>query len=100
MGDKIYCGNAREKRFNDGNSVLNATIDIDALTKAFNEFGWTTDAGKRKIKVKIAANRNGADQYNNTHYIEVDTWKPNSQPVENKPAAPALPASFESDIPF
>lgn len=76
--NKIYCGNGKEKTFQDGGSIIEVMLDVDDLAKNFNEHGFTTQQGKRKIKVKVCRGRN-IDQYGNTHYVEIDTWKPNSQ---------------------
>lgn len=107
MSEKIYCGNGKGRNFDGGGSVVNVTLDVDVLAMAFKEHGWTTDAGKRKIKVKVCTNRDGTDNYGNTHYAEVDTWKPDpnrqhsdrSQPYQAPQQSPP-PASFEDDIPF
>lgn len=119
---KIYCGNGTEKRFNNGGSIIEVTLDVDALAKNFNEHGFTTGQGKRKIKVKVCQSRE-VDQYGNTHYVEVDTWKPqpkgrpdypqqqggsggqNSQGFRGdgnqaRPPIQGPPPQFEDDIPF
>ncbi len=76
--NKIYCGSAKEKTFNDGGSILNVSLNLDDIENAFGEYGFTTQAGKRIIKVKIGKRRSeGA--YGETHTVEVDTWKPNQQ---------------------
>lgn len=76
--DKIYCGNGKEKFFNNGGSIIEVTLDVDVLARNFNEHGFTSNGQNpsRKIKVKIAARRE-VDSYGNSHYVEIDTWKPN-----------------------
>jgi len=44
----------------------------------------------KKEKLKIAKKKDGADEYGKTHYIEVDTWKPEPKKVE----------PVEDDLPF
>jgi len=78
MGNKIYCGNGKEKQFQNGGSLIEVMLDIDTLAKNFDAYGFRTQAGKRKIRVKVCQSRE-VDQYGNTHYVEVDTWKPSPQ---------------------
>ncbi len=80
MSDKIYCGNGKEKVFQDGGSIIEVLLDVDDLAKNFKEHGFTTNGNppKRKIRIKVCRSRN-VDQYGNTHYAEIDTWKPNQQ---------------------
>lgn len=75
MADRIYVGNGKEKTFPDGGTIVTITVDIDAIMTACRDYGFTTDAGKRKIKLKVGRRRD-VDQYGNTHNVEVDTWKP------------------------
>ena len=114
--NKIYCGSAKEKTFSDGGSILNVSLNLDDIENAFGEYGFTTQAGKRIIKVKIGKRRSeGA--YGETHTVEVDTWKPNQQqsttyqqkPETKYPAKQGQETQyqqqpdengFESDIPF
>lgn len=75
MSERIYCGNGKEKRFPDGGSIVTITVDLDTLIREFPNYGFTTDAGKRKIRLKVGQRRE-VDQYGNSHLVEVDTWKP------------------------
>jgi hypothetical protein len=50
--------------------------------------------GKKYIKVNVSAKKDGADEYGKTHYLAVDTFKPEAK----KESAPA-PAEDE-DLPF
>lgn len=79
MPDRIYCGNGKEKRFPDGGSIVTITVDLDTLIREFPNYGFTTDAGKRKIRLKVGQRRE-VDQYGNSHLVEVDTYKPTSKP--------------------
>lgn len=75
MSERIYCGNGKEKKFENGGSIITITVDIDTLIREFPNYGFTTDAGKRKVRLKIGQRRE-IDQYGNSHLVEVDTWKP------------------------
>ena len=75
MSDKIYVGNGKERKFDNGGSIITITVDIDAVMTACKDYGFTTEAGKRKIRLKVSQRRE-VDQYGNSHAVEVDTWKP------------------------
>lgn len=96
MSNKIYCGNAKEKRFNDGGSIIEVMLDVDVLAKSFKEHGFTTEQGKRKIRIKVCKSRE-VDQYGNSHYAEVDTWKPDASRANNTVAS--AKKTFQDDIP-
>ena len=109
MSDKVYCGNAKNHNFSDGGSVLNVMLDIDVLAHNFKQYGFTTEQGKRKMKIKIHENRE-VDRYGNTHSVTVDTWKPEQRPPESRQSADRQPgdasakypnkANYDDDIPF
>jgi len=77
MTDKIYCGSGKERRFRDGGFIIGVTLDIETLQKSFREHGFITAQGKKKIKINVSARRE-IDQYGNTHYVTIDTWKPDT----------------------
>ena len=96
--EKIYVGNGVEKF--DGDVVefaLNLSKLKDAGEHVF-EFN-----GQKYIKLKVCKNREGINQYGKTHYVEVNTFKPEAKqeaapaPV---PAPVAAVAGFDDDIPF
>ena len=91
MSEKIYIGTAKEKTFDDGGSIVDIMLSLDGMKEHFENYGFITDKGMHKIKL-ILSKRREEDQYGNTHYITLNTWKPESRetPSEN----------FEDDIPF
>ena len=93
MSDKIYIGNGKEKTFDNGGSVINCMITMDGLSQIFKDHGFTTQNGVKKLKL-IIGKRREIDQYGNSHYVQIDTWKPDQQ------TAPAPAEDFEDDIPF
>jgi len=105
MSEKIYVGNGKEKTFDNGGSIINVTLDVDDLAKAFKEYGWTTPGQKRKIKVNVSKGRE-LDQYGNTHYVVVDTWKPTATPETHSNTADVTKQdsvtndTFQDDVPF
>lgn len=108
MSDKIYVGNGKVKSF-DWGSVLNATLDLDALVLQYGAHGFANQKGDRKIKVTVMK-RKEPDDYGNTHYITLDTWHPDNykrpQSVklvegEEIPEAPKSGYDYsDEDIPF
>lgn len=66
MSDKIYCGSGKAGKYG-----INLNLCLSDLPKEhINEY-----KGKKYIKLKVGEKRQ-ADQYGKTHYLEVDTWKP------------------------
>jgi len=82
MSEKIYCGSGKEKKFENGGSIIKVCLDMDLLQRMFDQYGFTTNGGKKMIKVNVSQRRE-IDQYENTHYVTIDTFKP-----EGKPSAP------------
>ena len=72
MADKIFCGDG--KAFGQYESVK-ISVCLDDLPE---EFIKTAKNGKRYVSMVLNKKRE-PDQYGKTHYIEVDTWKPNVQ---------------------
>lgn len=110
--DKLFCGSGKKVEFNNGGSILKMTINVDQLMQAIDQgHGFKgRESGVQYIKVEAKRKRE-ADQHGNTHYLEVDTWKPEQQPQQNwgnrggyadqhKPAQQDQGARFEDDIPF
>ena len=83
--DKVYVGNGKEL-FN--GDVVSFALNLTKLGKAkehYFEFN-----GEKFIKLKVCKKKGGADQYGKTHYIEVDTFKPNQQQAQPQ----------DEDVPF
>ncbi len=120
MSERIFVGNGKEKQLKYG-PIIDIVIDVDSILREYEEHGFMTEQGKRKIKLKVGG-RKDVDQYGNTHFVEVDTWKPNqgqqqsvnyeshdqSKPAEeNNSQSAGSPyssynagESFKDDIPF
>jgi len=84
--DKIFVGSGKARTFPDGGSIIACTIDLNDLAKASKEFGFVSDkgnsAGHTKVKVDVKKRRE-PDQFGNTHYLEVNTWKPTQNRVDD-----------------
>lgn len=74
MSEKIYCGTGKKITFQDGGSLIKLLIgpnDLQAINQwAQGNNGWTN--------IKVCSRRE-PDQRGNTHYLEIDQWKPESQ---------------------
>ena len=99
MSDKIYCGNGKEKTFQDGGSIISVMLDLDTLEREFANYGFTTDQKKRKIRINVGKRRE-VDQYGNTHLISIDTWKPAQQGHPASKPAPGNDDGFQDEIPW
>ena len=63
-----------------------------------SDYITTAKNGKRYINLKLSPKKE-TDQYGKTHYLEIDTWKPeprNAQPQNNWANSDAI----ESGVPF
>jgi len=103
--EKIYCGSAKRKEFSDGGNIMNVSLDLDELNKRFKVYGFETRAGKKIIKLKISKRRE-PDQYDNTHSVMIDTWKPENQESQTPsggqgfgtPRQESAPPSLDNNI--
>ncbi len=85
--EKIYVGSGVSKF--DGDQV---EFSVDLSNPGIKEHMFEID-GKSYIKLKVCAKKDGVDQYGKTHYVIIDTWKPD--PSKSKAKAEA-----EADVPF
>ena len=67
--EKIYVGGGKEKF--EGNMVQISVCLTDLPKEHVFEFD-----GKKYIKLNVVKKKE-VDQYGKSHYIEVDTWRPN-----------------------
>jgi|TARA_R110002012_G_scaffold310425_1_gene518634 hypothetical protein len=86
MEDKIYVGSGTEKF--DGNLVSCSLCLSDLPSEHVFEY-----SGKKYIKLNVQKKKQ-ADEYGKTHYVAVDTWKP--EPKKQEASAPA----GDPDLPF
>ena len=83
--EKIYVGNGVSKF--DGNMISCSVCLSDLPQEDMFEYN-----GKKYIKLNVSAKRDGEDEYGKTHYVVVDTFKP-------EPKKEAV-AEKEEDLPF
>jgi hypothetical protein len=83
----------KEKTFDNGGSQLKMSIKVEDFTsqlKELSENGWAN---------LIISKRKEPSDTGVTHYVKVDTWKPDPNKV-GKPNAAPIKAEAESDLPF
>ena len=91
MADKIYCGSGIEKF--DGN-LVEISINLSKIKGCTDEiFSYGED---KFIKLKVCKKRE-VDEYGKTHYVEVNTWKPDPKKAE---ATQPNSAESDEDLPF
>lgn len=90
--EKIYVGNGKEKFDGD---LVEFSVNLTKLGAEAADFMFESKTGDKIIKLKAVkkkeARDGGADQYGNTHYVEVNTWKPDPLKAQ---------AKDEGDLPF
>jgi hypothetical protein len=74
---KIYLGNGFEKERSNGDKFISASLCFDdIMNKIPDEHLKMAKNGKRYFKICINPYRDGANEYGNTHSIQLDTYKP------------------------
>jgi len=81
MSDKVYLGNGKELF---GGDMISFSIDLTKLSQCKDYFFEYN--GNKYIKLNICKKKGGEDEYGKTHYIQVDTFKPEQQ--KNKEELP------------
>lgn len=74
--EKIYIGSGKEIVTKNGQmiKIYFSKKDLWKMASCVNDKGGIS---------LVLSQRREPDQYNNTHYLTVDTWKPNKQAPEN-----------------
>jgi len=101
--DKIYVGSGKEKKFDNGGSLISVTMSLDDLLREYNNHGFMSNRGDRKIKITVGTRRS-VGEYGDTHTVTMDTWHPSDY---MKPAAISIISDAitegpgpDDDIPF
>ena len=84
--EKIYVGSGVEKFDGD---LIQQSICLTDIKNNAKDYIFEYD-GKQYIKLKTVKKRE-VDQYGKTHYVEVDTWKPEQKKQE---------VNQDNDLPF
>ena len=71
--EKIYVGNGVEKFDGD---LVEFSLNLTKLKSDAGSHIFDGTNGDKYIRLKVVKKRNGADEYGKTHYVEVNTFKP------------------------
>ncbi len=71
--EKIYVGNGVEKFDGD---LVEFSLNLTKLKSNAGSHIFDGTNGDKYIRLKVVKKRNGADEYGKTHYVEVNTFKP------------------------
>ena len=74
--EKIYVGNGVEKFDGD---LVQFSLNLTKLKQEAGDYIFDGKTGDKFVTLKVVKKRNGADDYGKTHYVEVDTWKPEAK---------------------
>lgn len=93
MADKIYCGNGKVIRtqYGDLMKLSFSKEDVQKLVEQSeaNESGW--------VNVVVKERREPSEK-GTTHYLEVDTWKPEPRENNGQSAAPKAEPALDEEI--
>ena len=85
--EKIYLGNGTEKFDGD---LVEFSLNLTKLSAEAGEHIFEYN-GEKYVKLKVVKKRDGADQYGKTHYLEVNTFKPEDKTTKT---------TTSDDLPF
>tara|TARA_R100000152_G_C6752661_1_gene176374 strand:+ start:588 stop:875 length:288 start_codon:yes stop_codon:yes gene_type:complete len=71
--ETIYCGNGKEKKFDDGGSIVNFTVHLDKIRDHVYEY-----EGKKYVNLTMSALKGGANEYGKTHSVRINDFEPDS----------------------
>ena len=84
--ETIFCGNGKEVKFDDGGSIVNFSLGLDKIKDHVYEYD-----GKKYVNLTMCKNRDGANEYGKTHYVKINTFKPEPQSESKDKKEEALP---------
>tara|TARA_B110000977_G_scaffold104221_1_gene136017 strand:+ start:10235 stop:10516 length:282 start_codon:yes stop_codon:yes gene_type:complete len=88
--DKIYVGSGKEKF--DGDQVA-VSVCLSDLPK-----DWIFEYNNKKYVKLIVQKKREVDQYGKTHYVAIDTFKPDAKNSQSD--TPPAPTEPDDDLPF
>ena len=77
--ERIYVGNGTEKFDGD---LVEFSVNLSKIGKDAKDHVFDYN-GEKFVKLKIAKKKDGKDEYGKTHYVEVNTFKPEVKPVQD-----------------
>tara|TARA_R110002111_G_scaffold57693_1_gene97638 strand:- start:218 stop:508 length:291 start_codon:yes stop_codon:yes gene_type:complete len=96
MEEKIYVNGiiVKEKTFDNGGTQLKMSVKTDEFVKQLSE---VTENGWANL---IVSRRKEPSETGITHYVVVDTWKPNQKSSSMKPEMVIPESDSDSGLPF
>lgn len=88
--ERIYVGNGVEKFDGD---LVEISVNLSKLGKEGSEFMFEYN-NEKFVKLKVSKNRDGENEYGKTHFVEVNTYKPDAKGKATKKAEAV------DDLPF
>lgn len=85
--DKIFCGKGKKANFSIKLNICLSDIPREYITES---------KGKEYVRLELKERREPDDR-GNTHFITVDTWKPNGSTSSRSPAPQQNP---DDDLPW
>ena len=91
---KLYCGSGKAIG---QYGQISVSLCLDELA---SDYITTAKNGKRYINLKLSPKKE-TDQYGKTHYLEIDTWRPNQPTINQIGQEPNWANSdMQSGVPF
>ncbi len=85
--EKIYVGNGVEKFDGD---MVSVSVNLTKLGKEASNFMFEYNGNRYRL-TKICKNRDGENEYGKTHYLAVDTYKPEAKTTKKEEVTDDLP---------
>jgi len=96
MSENIYLGNGTEKFQGD---LISFSLNLSKLKEAKEHIFEIN--GNKYIKLKVCKKKESPDKFGKTHYVQVDTFKPEPKnEFVERPVGDEGSDGQEDDIPF
>ena len=86
QNEAVFCGNGKEVTFQDGNSIVNFSVALSKIKDHVYEYN-----GEKYVNLTICPNKGGENEYGKTHYVKVNTFKPDASKAEAQEEDDSLP---------
>jgi len=95
MSEKIYCGNAKIRKTNFGDQ-MQISLSKDDINKIV---GYVKSEKLDWVNINVKEKREAVEG-KPTHYLEIDTWKPDPNFKKEERKAVILKDTTNDDLPF
>lgn len=100
---RIYVGNARQIGATNGMKI---SVNLSKIAREAADYVNESKSKDKYVTLNLWPNQAGEDRYGNTHYLQVDTWKPEKAAeadfpkVSPKPEPKKKATENKDDLPF